>query len=175
MSYIERNLVPGETVVYQTRLHWIVMLGHILVGTFLLDLPGIALVFYAMSHEQMDPQARHLMTGAGIAMLIVSGIVISVGAIRRNATEMAVTNRRVVVKTGIAARTTIEMLLNKIESIEVNEPGMGRVLGYGSITLIGTGGTNEAFHQIAKPLAFRNQVQQQIEKRSDQRSGLRDQ
>ena len=106
-----------------------------------------------MSHEQMDPQARHLMTGAGIAMLIVSGIVISVGAIRRNATEMAVTNRRVVVKTGIAARTTIEMLLNKIESIEVNEPGMGRVLGYGSITLIGTGGTNEAWlrQQLENP------------------------
>ena len=75
------------------------------------------------------------------------------------------TNRRVVVKTGLAARKTIEMLLNKIESIEVNESGMGRLLGYGSITLIGTGGTFEPFHVMAKPLEFRNRVQQQIEKR----------
>ncbi len=81
-------------------------------------------------------------------MLVVSGLVIGVGAIRRNSTEMGVTNRRVVVKTGLASRKTIEMLLNKIESIEVNESGMGRMLGYGSITLIGTGGTSEVFHQI---------------------------
>ena len=164
MSYIEKTLVPGETVVYQTRLHWVVMLWHIVLSVLLLELPALALLFYAFTHQHMEPQTLHLMQGGGIALLLISGIVIAVGAIRRNATEMAVTNRRVVVKTGLAARKTIEMLLNKIESIEVNESGMGRVLGYGSITLIGTGGTSEPFHLMAKPLEFRNQVQQQIER-----------
>jgi len=69
-----------------------------------------------------------------------------------------------VVKTGLASRRTIEMLLNKVETIEVSEPGMGRLLGYGSITMIGTGGTSEQFHKIAQPLLFRNEVQQQIER-----------
>lgn len=77
---------------------------------------------------------------------------------------MAVTTRRVVIKTGIASRRTIEMLLNKVETIEVSEPGMGRVLGYGSITMVGTGGTSEAFHKMAHPLEFRSEAQQQIEK-----------
>ena len=81
-----------------------------------------------------------------------------------SAPEMAVTNRRVVVKTGLASRKTIEMLLNKVESIEVNETPFGRLLGYGTIVLIGTGGTPEPFHQVAHPLEFRSQVQQQIEK-----------
>jgi uncharacterized membrane protein YdbT with pleckstrin-like domain len=169
MSYIEKNLVPGESVVYQTKLHWVVMLWHIVLSVLLLELPALGLLFYAMNHEQMDPQARHLMIGGAIALLLISGIVISAGALKRNATEMAVTNRRVVVKTGIASRKTIEMLLNKIESIEVNESGMGRVWGYGSITLIGTGGTSEPFHLMANPLQFRNQVQQQIELRSGAR------
>jgi Bacterial PH domain len=167
VSYIEKTLVPGETVVYQTRLHWVVMLWHIVISVILLEVPALALLFYAFRHEQqLEPRALHLMQGGGIALLLISGIVIAVGAIRRNATEMAVTNRRVVVKTGLVTRKTIEMLLNKIESIEVNESGMGRVLGYGSITLIGTGGTSEPFQLMAKPLEFRNQVQQQIEGRS---------
>lgn len=171
MSYIEKNLVPGETVVYQTRLHWVVMLWHIVLSVVLLELPALALLFYAFTHEQqLEPRTLHLMQGGGIAMLLISSVVIAVGAIRRNATEMAVTNRRVVVKTGLAARKTIEMLLNKIESIEVNETGMGRVLGYGSITLIGTGGTSEPFHLMAKPLEFRNRVQQEIEKISGPRA-----
>jgi uncharacterized membrane protein YdbT with pleckstrin-like domain len=70
----------------------------------------------------------------------------------------------VVIKTGLASRKTIEMLLNKVETIEVNEPGLGRILGYGSITMIGTGGTSEQFHKIAHPLEFRSQAQQQIER-----------
>lgn len=170
MSYIEKNLVPGERVVYQTRLHWVVMAWHIVLSVLLLELPALALLYYAFRHEQeLTPQTMHLMQGGGIALILISGIVIAAGAIKRNATEMAVTNRRVVVKTGLAARKTIEMLLNKIESIEVNESGMGRVMGYGSITLIGTGGTSEPFHLMARPLEFRNQVQQQIERRSEQR------
>jgi uncharacterized membrane protein YdbT with pleckstrin-like domain len=55
------------------------------------------------------------------------------------------------------------MLLNKVETIEVSEPGMGRMLGYGSIVMIGTGGTSEPFHQMAHPLEFRSRVQQEIE------------
>jgi len=164
MTYIEKNLVPGEVVIYQTRLHWIVMFWHIVLSVLLLEFPALVLLFYAMNREQMDSQARHLMVGGGIALLVISVVIISVGAIKRNSTEMAVTNRRVVVKTGLASRKTIEMLLNKIESIEVNETGAGRVFGYGSITLIGTGGTSEPFHLVANPLQFRNEVQQQIEK-----------
>src|ERR1700687_5648948 len=56
------------------------------------------------------------------------------------------------------------MLLNKMESIEVSETTFGRMLGYGTIVVIGTGGTPEPFHKVAHPLEFRNQVQQQIEK-----------
>ena len=56
------------------------------------------------------------------------------------------------------------MLLNKVESIEVSEMAFGRMLGYGTIVVIGTGGTPEPFQKVAHPLEFRSQVQQQIEK-----------
>jgi hypothetical protein len=163
MSYITKTLVPGEKVVYQTRLHWIVMLGHIIGALVLWGLGGYVL-WYDYAHPAMDANNRHIAAYGGAALLLCGLIVIFAGSLRRSATEMAVTTRRVVVKTGLASRRTIEMLLNKVETIEVSEPGMGRMLGYGSITIIGTGGTSEQFHKIAKPLLFRNEVQQQIER-----------
>jgi Bacterial PH domain len=163
MSYVDKNLVPGETVVYETRLHWIVMLGHLIVGCFL-GLGGALLLYYAGIHREMELRELHLMEGVGIALLLFGAVVIFAGMFHRNATEMGVTNRRVVIKTGVASRRTIEMLLNKVESIEVSEPPFGRMLGYGTIVVIGTGGTPEPFEKIAHPLEFRSQVQQQIEK-----------
>jgi hypothetical protein len=165
MSYIDANLIPGEKVIYQTRLHWIVMLGHILFACLVLGLPGALLLYYARAEQnQTSPQNEHLLLGGAAVLLVSAIVVIAVGAVRRNSTEMAVTTRRVVIKTGLAARKTIEMLLSKVESIEVSETTAGRLLGYGTIVVIGTGGTSEPFHKVAHPLEFRSQVQQQIEK-----------
>jgi uncharacterized membrane protein YdbT with pleckstrin-like domain len=163
MSYIESNLVPGEVLIYRTRLHWIVMLGHILVGCLLLALPGALLVYYAATQKTMDLTVVHVMQWVGAALLICGLVAILMGMVRRSATEMAVTNRRVIVKTGIASRRTIEMLLNKVETIEVQETAFGRIAGYGTVVLVGTGGSTEPFRKVAHPLQFRSQVQQQIE------------
>src|SRR5713226_1565762 len=98
MSYVESNLVPGEQVIYETRLHWIVMLSHILVGGLLLSLPGVILLAYALSQTGMESTTLHAMEAGAAALFLAGVVVIIVGMVRRNATEMAVTNRRVVIK-----------------------------------------------------------------------------
>jgi len=95
MSYVESNLIPGETLIYQTRLHWVVMIGHIVVGCLVLALPGALLLYYTHNHSELQNRELHLMQGAGAALILCGGIVILVGSVRRNATEMAVTTRRV--------------------------------------------------------------------------------
>ena len=165
MSYIEASLVPGETVVYQTRLHWVVMVRHILLGLLLFAGAG-ALLSYLFNHPGLSKTNEHLTEGGAAALLACGIAAIIAGMVRRNATEMAVTTRRVVVKQGLVSRKTIEMLLSKIETIEVSEPMMGRMFGYGSITIVGTGGTSEPFHRIAHPLQFRGAVQQELERLS---------
>lgn len=165
MGYIEASLVPGETVVYQTRLHWIVMLRHLFLGLLLLAVSGV-LLSYLLKQPRFGATGQHLAEAGATALLVCGIVAILAGVVRRSATEMAVTSRRVVVKQGLVNRKTIEMLLNKIETIEVSEPMFGRMLGYGSITMIGTGGTSEPFHKIAHPLQFRSAVQQQLEKLS---------
>jgi len=164
MSYIDKTLVPGERVVYTTKLHWIVMLGHLFACLIFLAGAGYLGYYLYVNRPTLQVGTLHLIE-IGLAVLLFLAILILImGSVRRNATEMAVTTRRVIVKTGLASRRTIEMLLNKVETIEVSEPTLGRMLGYGSITMIGTGGTAEPFHKIAHPLEFRSYVQQEIEK-----------
>jgi uncharacterized membrane protein YdbT with pleckstrin-like domain len=74
--------------------------------------------------------------------------------------EFAITNKRVVIKTGLISRKTVELNLNKIESVNVDQTIMGRIFGFGNITIIGIGGTREFFVNIRKPLEFRKKFQE---------------
>jgi len=80
--------------------------------------------------------------------------------IDRYTDEFVITNKRVIVKTGLISRKTFEMNLSKIESVNVDQGIMGRILGYGTIRIVGSGGTKEVFPKIRKPLAFRRKFQE---------------
>jgi uncharacterized membrane protein YdbT with pleckstrin-like domain len=163
MSYVEKHLIDGETIIYETRLHWIVLLAPGLLG-LLFALTGVGM-FVLSSRAAADQNVSHeTLMGLGAAFFVVALIFVARGVLVRNATEMTVTNKRVFVKVGLAARRTVELLLSRVESIGVEESMMGRMLGYGTVIIHGTGGTPEVFNMIAHPLEFRTQVQQQIEK-----------
>jgi uncharacterized membrane protein YdbT with pleckstrin-like domain len=168
MGYVDRNLVPGETLLYRTRHHWLVLLGPMFVGLLML-VPGVALLAEAIATEDsaglvvgsatISPQ---MMAIAGAVLLAAAISTFSYGVAKRNATEMAVTNRRVLIKTGLTSRRTLDLMLSRVESIGVQESTAGRVLGYGSVIVRGTGGTPESFLMIAHPQEFRRAVQEQI-------------
>jgi len=161
VSYAEKHLIAGEQVQYETRLHWIVMLGHVVLALILIA-AGAGLLLAPWSTVNGAAPYAEALRWAGVACLVLAIIFFGIGLVRRGATEMAVTNKRVIVKTGLANRRTIELLLARIESVVVEEPAMGRVLGFGTVIVRGTGGTPEVFPQIAHPLQFREQVQRQI-------------
>ena len=76
----------------------------------------------------------------------------------RWATEVLVTDRRVIYARGFIQRHTVEINMDKIESVDVDQSIMGRVFNYGDVTIRGTGQTFEPLHQIDRPIAFRNEV-----------------
>ena len=168
MGYVDRNLVPGETLLYRTRHHWLVLMGPFFGGLLLL-VPGIALMAEAIATRD---SAGLVVGSATISpkVMVVSGVVLAAAAVitfsygvaKRNATEMAVTNRRVLIKTGMTSRRTLDLMLSRVESIGVEETAAGRMLGYGSVVVRGTGGTPEPFLMIAHPQEFRRAVQEQI-------------
>jgi len=92
--------------------------------------------------------------GLGILLLIAAYVAMI-------STEMAVTNKRVIIKVGLISTRTIEMNLNKIENIGVDQDIIGKMFNYGTVTIVGTGGTREPFKHIVTPFEFRKAVQAQ--------------
>jgi uncharacterized membrane protein YdbT with pleckstrin-like domain len=146
MSYIDKHLLPGETVTYRTRLHWKVYLLPALF-TLLICVP---LVVLALNSTQ------HLLALIPVAAALLSWIR---PWLERRSSEFAVTNKRVIIKLGFFSTRSVELLLSKIEGISVTQSLMGRMMGFGEIVVTGSGGTQERFDHIQAPLDFRQAVQ----------------
>jgi uncharacterized membrane protein YdbT with pleckstrin-like domain len=141
MSYIDQNLLSGEKIIYRTTLHWIVFIWPVI---FIL----LAIMFAGSS-------------GAAGGVLFVVAMVAGMSSyITYSSSEFGVTNKRVLVKVGFIQRHSLETLLPKVEGISVDQGILGRMLGYGTIVITGTGGTKEPFHKINGPFEFRKQVQE---------------
>jgi membrane protein YdbS with pleckstrin-like domain len=150
MRYVRRVLLPGETIVYATRLHPVVYWRAIL-------LLIIAIIFAVSAWYTIQNQNLGLalaIAGAIFALLALSS---ALGAfIRRASTELAVTDQRVIYKTGLLARHTLEMNRGKVESVTVDQTVSGRLSGYGTVVVRGVGSAFEPIRNIADPLTFRN-------------------
>ena len=152
MSYVDKNLLPGERVTYRAELHW----------TFYI--PPISWVFCAIVLTLIGTSLRHsgwfglLCFPAGV--LALGGVLgIPVYALAAHQTEFAITNRRIIAKCGVIRRHSLEILLNKVESVRVTQPLLGMIFDYGTVVVSGTGGTHEPFPFIAHPQELRRQVQ----------------
>lgn len=154
MGYLEQSLTSGEVVLFRTRRHWSVLAWPF---TAALVCVGVAIALFVAGGGGAGAIA-------GVLFLVLAIVAAATGWVRRSSIEMAVTNRRVLMKTGILSRRTVEVLLSKVESIGVDQSVMGRVADFGSVVVRGTGGTHELFERMAHPLEFRRQVQEQIDK-----------
>ncbi|HTZ37621.1 MAG TPA: PH domain-containing protein [Stellaceae bacterium] len=150
MKYVTRVLQPGESLVHLTRLHPIIFLPAVLWFA-----AAIVLLVAGLS------QTGDLRIG-GEALAVfcaIFGVASGTPAlIRRVTTELAVTDRRVIYKSGVLARHTLEMNRSKVESVDVDQSLLGRMLGFGTITVRGTGGSLEPIRMIGDPLTFRSHI-----------------
>ena len=142
MHYIESNLLPNEEIVYQASLHWVIFLK------------SFAVIALGMLLLAVDPRIG----GIGIVIGFLLGLP---AFIRYKTSELGVTTKRVIIKVGLVRRRTLELLLRQVEAISVEQSILGRILGFGSVTLTGTGGVREVFHDVSSPLEFRKRIQGQ--------------
>jgi len=150
MSYIQKVLQPGETLIYRTRLHWLIYTQAIMFA-------GLAVAAAAAGYA-VGPDFQNIgLIVAGIFFVLAS-ISAIVSAIKRTTTELAVTDRRVIFKRGVISRYTIEMARSKVESVDVVQSIAGRIFNYGTILVRGTGGSLEPFRDIEDPLRLRSTI-----------------
>jgi uncharacterized membrane protein YdbT with pleckstrin-like domain len=147
--YIDDILQPGEKVLYSTNAHWIFYWPAIAAWI-------VAAVLLVLSRATIA-DGIVLLCLAGSAVAALAALYWTVTAwFHRWTTETDVTNLRVVHKTGFIKRRTFEMSLDKVESVDVNQSILGRILNYGDVTIMGVGEGRETIRTIDSPLAFRN-------------------
>ena len=149
--YIDDILQPGEKVLYSTNAHWIFYLPAIAAWI-------VALFLFLLSRQTVT-ESLVLLCLSGAAVVALAALYWTVkGWFHRWTTETDVTNLRVVHKTGFIKRRTFEMSLDKVESVDVNQSILGRMLNYGNVTVRGVGEGAETIDTIASPLDFRNHI-----------------
>lgn len=147
MSYVQKVLQPGETVVAMGRMHWIVTVRGLAVA-FL----GLVVMFWPA------PDFRLALQVVGSLLLLIGLIDLGRALFVQWTTEIAVTNKRVIHKRGFIRRDTAEMNMDKVESVTVGQSLLGRLLGYGTVTVRGTGAGLEGLPYIADPIALRSAI-----------------
>lgn len=149
MSYIENTLMDDEEMVHITRLHPIILL-----------MPAATTSLLAGSFAIVDsmPYAQ-----IAVAILLFGSLWrLSDRLIFFLSSEFGITSKRVLGKTGFIRRTSLDIVLGKVEAIRLSQTILGRVLNYGDIEVTGTGGTEEVLRFIPDPLTFRKVVQEQL-------------
>lgn len=148
MKYIDKVLQPGEKIVFSSTLSWAVYFPSIV-----LWLAALALL---ITGGLLQPSSVWLWSALGAAVL--AAVSMLKAWFRRWTTEIDVTDRRVVYKRGFIRRHTVEINMDKVESVDVDQSLFGRLFDYGDVVIRGTGAGIEPLRGIDSPLAFRNAV-----------------
>lgn len=147
MSYIQNNLQAGEEIKYKADIHWYIFAYPVIL--LLLS------VFFSSAQTGFFHYVSLFLLLSGLFQLI-KRILLKMG------TEYVVTNKKVILKSGILSRDALELVLKKCEGIRINQSLMGRMLGFGSI-VVTTGGVTNKFDFITNPIKFRNEINAQIQ------------
>lgn len=142
MAYLDSS---RDRVIYYAKIHWVLYLSCIiwlLIGILLLAGGG-------------DDESR----ARGAFCFFIAILLFIPKYIYAISTELALTETTIAVKVGFIKRQTIELRLNKVESIQVHQSILGRILDYGTISVTGAGITNTPIYNIAQPLRFKQQVE----------------
>ncbi len=149
MSYLQKVLEPNETILYRTTISWTVYIPGLLVLV-------VAIAVYVASSLILT--SRAVVDVLTLIPALFALALLAKAWLHRWTTEIAITNRRIILKRGFIRRHTIEINMDKVESVDVDQSLVGRLLNYGDVIVRGTGEGFEPLHMIDSPLKFRSEV-----------------
>jgi uncharacterized membrane protein YdbT with pleckstrin-like domain len=150
MTYYTKVLRPDEAVTYVGKLHWTVYRHAILFGI-------LTIIVAAVGYNQEQEYRFVAVAAAGVMALLTV-----ISAVRswfiRVTTEIVVTDRRVIHKVGWISRHTEEINVSKVETVDVSQGILERLLDSGTVMIRGIGGSWEPLRRVASPLKLRNAI-----------------
>src|SRR5512142_3173014 len=132
MKYAEKQLAPGERILYRARYHWIFYGRAIVLLLFSIAASAVALVFEA---KGAGPTPSKVAMWVAAALFLLSLVVFAIRGIRARTDEFVVTDRRILHKVGVFAHETRQCPLERIQDVTVDQSFWGRLLGYGDLAI----------------------------------------
>ncbi len=155
MSYLESKLTADEELIYVGKFHWVILIKPMAILT---------LWVFVLANIEKYQLFNHIPIAIPYKVYIYSVSLFFVGWLLLNmfiikwTTHIGITNQRLLYKQGFIAIDLNGMPLSKIENIDSSQSILGRILGYGTVTVKGSGSTPIYLHDIAKPMEFRNEL-----------------
>ena len=149
MSYVNEVMQPDETVRFRTNVHW---------SVYLKAITALVIGLVLLAWYWQDGTGNMILLLAAAAFGVSALILVVPPFLERLGTEIAITDRRIIYKTGLVQRHTVEISMDKVESVDVDQSVLGRIFGYGTVTVRGTGEAAEPLRNVAAPIALRNAV-----------------
>ena len=159
MSYIDQSLGDGETVIARARFPW--FYGVSAWSSFLIPLVLLVFLYWeASQHPPIDSSNTYFLGMCLVALWLVYGLYTGIRMmVIRATTEIGVTSHRFVEKRGVFSMKTSEIALPNIEGVKVNQSFLGRIFGYGTVKIEGTGVDATTTPEIADPVGFVRAIQ----------------
>ena len=148
MGYVDDNLLSGEKIFFRTHLHWKVFFPSVLLA--LLAIACTVGLIYLGGNPYLS-----------LLILIIPLGVLFHGYLTWRCSEFAVTDKRVLIKTGIVSRHTLETILTKIENIGVEQSIWGRLFNFGTLYVTGTGSTERRSQAFMRHWSFVKRLKRQ--------------
>lgn len=190
LLYVNDAMTTGEDVIKVGHFHWmydVKAFSWVIMGvciSFLILCAGVPdIIFEDLRMDQYPGAIGQLSMGDFLSGFwrvdtpyrIAAFIVFLIGLFQfghmlliKATTEIAVTNRRLILKQGLIARNVQELVTNRIEGVNVNQGILGRILDYGKVQAYGTGNKQVFLPEIAEPIELRKAVQMAKETQRDE-------
>ena len=152
MSYVSSSLISGEEVKHWGKVHYFIFLKPVILGFI-----TVAIIISAMANKM--PEAALF----SVVFAIPGFIYFIQSIIWYFTTEYAITDRRIILKTGLISRKASELFLNKAEGLKIDQGIIGRIFNYGTISMDGTGGTKDNYRYLYAPMLFRKRMNEFVE------------
>ena len=164
MSYLQKMLLPDERVMYIATLHWVIFIPGLVLTIF-----GGFFGFFSYdvaSHllgASFVPYIGRIIAGVSLVAAVLGLALLTGAVIRQSSTELAITNRRLIAKYGFISRSTFEIMINRVTGANFDQTVTGRLMGYGTVLVHGSGGDISPFDLIADPQSFQRALMDGLE------------
>lgn len=160
MGYIKSTIIEGEEIIHEAKMSKWFFSVDILFGLFFTIIGIIPLIAFILAHTDINKSSlsvSYFFIAVGLFILLRAFIIYI-------STELAFTNKRVIAKVGFIKRDTVEMNISKVETIQVHQGIMGRILNYGTVIISGAGNPQAPIKGIADPIKFRTRFMEYTSK-----------